>query len=140
MLGDRAREYARRCPAQERIFQALLAVGGLEVARQRLDRTELARLGTRAVVFDAAACRVAKGENGRCHEEAFDQWESRLGTSTPLRLVTGWALGDQNGDGIWRAHSWTLDQKDRVVEPTRIRRDAYVGVILTTREALRGAW
>jgi len=60
---------------------------------------------TCALVLDGAECRVQRGRDGRCHEDAANRYYGSIDTRIPLRITTGWAFGDQAGDGIWRTRA-----------------------------------
>lgn len=72
-----------------------------------------------------------RGEVSRCHSNSA-YFASKF---KKYRLMTGYAYTEE--DGLWRQHSWLLDNKDNVVETTPIKRDLYFGFILTEEESKR---
>ena len=50
-----------------------------------------------------------------------------------LRYATGYAL---SGDGVWRSHSWAVDQHGKVVEST-VPRQLYFGVFPLVEDMLK---
>lgn len=74
--------------------------------------------------------RVREGEYQDCHIIS-----ARIVARDPLRYrhVFGYALGS---DAHWRTHSWVHDrQTGELIEPTPLKRRAYIGVELTPEEA-----
>lgn len=73
----------------------------------------------------------------RCHANSgifWSNYSTEHGTDA-VKIVTGWALIDD--DGVWVQHSW-LQLKDRnnLIVETTIKRDKYFGFVLTDVEAI----
>lgn len=113
------------------IAQRLLAWGGEEVVWTGSDAFLLQHFPSRGEYASGEGSRLQRGEPSQCH------FNSALNlTRQGWKLATGWAL---SADGLWRVHSWNIDDKGGVVETTE-RRTAYAGVVLTDAEALQFAF
>jgi hypothetical protein len=104
----------------------LLAIGGDRVVRQE-PAPYLAEILDRGELFDLRV-RRRRGKANRCHANAADIWAR--GTER-YRLAHGFGLSE---DGLWRMHSWALDDKG-IIETTEAR-ERYFGFVLDPYEAL----
>jgi hypothetical protein len=110
----------------ETLKQRMLAVAGQAVCLHR--EIDLKELLARARFSRGYNARMMVGEPIRCHANSAALWDANR---NKLRLVTGYGL---TRDGMWRQHSWCIDQDDRVVETT-VKRLLYYGFILNRDEA-----
>lgn len=118
------RAFSAAQPAFRKLRQRLLSIGGEELACCEEIMIELLlRVGH---VFDRPA-RMVRGEPCACHRNVAELFLS----GKLAALCTGWALSN---DGIWRKHSWGLDQKGHIIETTA-RREKYFGVYLLGQTA-----
>ena len=118
-----------------RLDRKLLGIGGERVARwpvtdRRAADQLAAELLARGQLFNLPVKR-RRGEPNRCHTNAAAIWGHDV---ERYSLVTGYALSG----GVWREHSWVVDAK-RLYETTRVA-EAYFGMILDRREAIRFWW
>lgn len=99
----------------------LLTIGGKELVYMP-DRPEMLRLLIDlGQVFDASRVRMVRGKKSRCHENAEALYRKGKGK---YRLAYGYGL---TSDGLWRQHSWLLEQDGTIVETT-VRRTVYYGL------------
>ncbi|MDX1372791.1 MAG: hypothetical protein R3321_09995, partial [Nitrososphaeraceae archaeon] len=71
---------------------------------------------------------LMKGADCQCHRNSAALFEAN---EPKVKIVTGYGL---SRDGIWRQHSWCIDEYNNVIETT-IKRIAYYGFVLTNEEA-----
>lgn len=69
-------------------------------------------------------------KTSRCHDNSFD-YSSEL--SNNAKLYTGLALSN---DGVWRPHSWCVNQNGQIIESTEPR-EFYYGICLNSKAKLR---
>lgn len=87
---------------------------------------DLAKILERGRTFAGASARKQEGIPSRCHENVAHLWQEGEN-----QICTGYAL---SADGLWRQHSWLLEQDGTVVETTELR-ELYFGYVLTDDEA-----
>lgn len=110
-------------PRWRELGRRLLNIGGTVVCALPEEDMENLLAHGRTWVMPQAEIRLMKGDKSRCHQNTL-----YLKNANPsLHACTGWALSN---DGIWRQHSWCVDEDWRVVETTS-RRVAYHGFIMT---------
>jgi hypothetical protein len=119
-----------------RLRGVLLAEGGLEVVPPHYDQFEEWQRRrddwyTEAVLargrpWDGAAARLEPGEGSACHVNV-----ARLHAAGRGAVATGYALA---ADGLWREHSWLVEESGAVVETT-VRWLLYYGCTLLGDEA-----
>lgn len=101
--------------------RTLLRAGGDLVVPPRDPEPNLADL-VAAAVTATGRIRLVDGDPNACHGNAAALWIRAEADA----IGTGYALSD---DGLWRQHSWGVDDDGTVVETTE-RRVAYVGIVL----------
>lgn len=115
--------------------------------RQEATVTKLEHLREQDLrVLHACEPRVIKGRvrqfaqamPGQCHAVAAYAWLRNPG----WRLAMGFAYSEELNEACssWHFHSFCVDEKGRIIEPTTIDRDAYWGVILDEKHAHAFAW
>jgi len=126
-LLDRYRRYGGRDPRWTALWKRLMAKGGQAVVFPlSMDgEPHLDELLSRRATFSKDKARMILGVRNECHGNACIL-ESREG----YKVGTGYALSP---DGLWRQHSWAIDQDGRIVETTE-RRVAYYGFTMTAPE------
>jgi hypothetical protein len=72
--------------------------------------------------------RTMKGDHRRCHSNSAALWDVNR---DKLTLATGYAL---SRDGMWRQHSWCVNDMSTVIETTE-KRVLYYGFLMTPEEA-----
>lgn len=87
----------------------------------------LVALGSLTADWDGI--RMTPGRHRECHGNVSRKWLKQK--NGRLRIATGYAV---SGDGLWRRHSWMVDDAGRVTETT-LPRLAYFGVVLDRDEA-----
>jgi hypothetical protein len=80
--------------------------------------------------YPTSRIRSWKGEPSNCHGNAGLLYVLTQGL---VRVMTGFAL---SADGLWRGHSWGVDQEDGWVVETTERRVRYYGYPVTDDDAL----
>lgn len=68
-----------------------------------------------------------------CHAVSAYLWKNRTG----YRIVTGLAYSEELNESLsdWHYHSFCIDEKNTIIEPTPIERNWYVGTILNNDQA-----
>lgn len=69
-----------------------------------------------------------KGQHSRCHSNSA----SYALRNDSYKICTGYAYTEE--DGLWRQHSWVLNEKGEVLETTPTKRDFYFGFELNKEE------
>lgn len=72
---------------------------------------------------------MRKGNNCRCHENTI----VLANKNKKLQAYFGFGLSD---DGMWRPHSWLIDNKENIIETT-VERIAYYGIPLPREEVIK---
>jgi hypothetical protein len=106
----------------------LLEIAGTRVAVQFDDAWEselIARNGELAETLDLI---FREGQANHCHTNCASAWQA---DPTRYRIQTGFTLSG----GVWRRHTWLLDQRDRIIETT-FPQEMYFGAILDEDESL----
>lgn len=108
----------------------LLSFGGEEV--NFLDEEEdLQNILKRGQLYYGDKVHMMVGEPCKCHSNSCYCWDANRKVS---RICTGYAV---NEDGLWRQHSWVINQKDsggiQIIETTT-KRLLYFGFVMTYKE------
>jgi len=92
----------------------------------------LREIATDGALMDASLARQVPGATSRCHANVAARFA--LGQ---CRFATGYALND----GIWRQHSWGVNDAGEILETTAPR-EAYFGIVLDRARAsmMRTEW
>jgi hypothetical protein len=90
------------------------------------------RVLSRGLFFEKTFKKI-RGDPGHCHGNAARQWYEHR---NKYRIVEGYALFE---DGLWRQHTWLIDNKDNAIETT-FPRQLYFGAILDEQETLEFAF
>jgi len=128
-----------RFAASKELSARLRAIGGKR-AGVDMDDPDLEAILKKGREFGRTKA-VIRGEGNRpnrCHQNTSQMyWRTKAGGwDGPAYLpATGYALGD---DGIWRQHSWLVDERGDPVDTT-FRWDAYFGVVFKGGAADRWA-
>jgi len=67
------------------------------------------------------------GETSRCHQNSIEFY---LDGENNYKLCTGFALSN---DGLWRSHTWLINEDNLPVETT-VGRERYFGVVLDKKK------
>ena len=107
---------------------ALLSYGGeaVVVLFEEENANELFARHGEIVNFKSLKFKI--GEERQCHENSAKLWKSN---EDKFCLMTGYGLSD---DGLWRRHSWVIDDEADVVETT-LERTLYFGIRLNRDQA-----
>lgn len=139
MFAARVNAIDERLPgyrqAWQRWEQRLLAHGGDAVVALPDPEEALGELleHARVSVPGRTGTLLLSGRPSDCHGNVARLWTAK---ELPLRCVaTGYALSD---DGLWRQHSWAVQDNGAVVETTEVR-EMYAGVCLDAKAADRFA-
>lgn len=106
----------------------LLEIGGTRVAVQFDDAGACEFIARNGELTEISGLVFRAGEPNHCHTNCAITWQS---DPTRYRIQTGFALSG----GVWRRHSWLLDQRDRILETT-FPQEMYFGVILDQDETI----
>jgi hypothetical protein len=113
--------------AWEEMTSVILGYGGVAVVPSLSPESRVKDLIREGRGFSATA-RPISGVPGECHRNTALAWmRGEIGT-----VATGYAL---SADGLWRQHSWGVDDLGQIAETTQSRL-AYYGVELTGEQAL----
>jgi hypothetical protein len=124
-LGNDRPELAALAPLKAR----LLGYGGWAVILPLVEQ-DLANLLERGILLDGAGAVIRRGEPSRCHYNVARFWGTNRRST--YDIFTGYAFSK---DGLWRPHSWMINNTTtRLVETTE-RRVAYYGYRLNGTEA-----
>lgn len=88
---------------------------------------DLEKILSRGVLVDKKGAYLMKGRPNQCHENSALCWDANRDKSS---IMTGYCLDG----GLWRQHSWVIDNKGRIVETTFLR-EAYFGFPLNLEES-----
>lgn len=117
-------------PVVERLKTVLFDFGGEAVAMNG-PSSNLELILQRGKLVSGEGADFRKGNPSDCHANSGDGFV-RFGN----QIATGYALSI---DGIWREHSWNVDQASGTIIETTELRIAYFGYILDREEAERFA-
>ena len=106
----------------------LLEIGGTRVAVQFDDAGASEFIARNWQLAETPDLVFRAGEANHCHTNCADAWQS---DPSRYRIQTGFALYQ----GVWRRHTWLLDQRDRIIETT-LPQEMYFGAILDEDEAI----
>ena len=132
--GFRFRETARKAllknqPYLKDLWNLLLGTAGDEVDAHEETVEEVARFFARGFFLDGRNARMKRMRTSGCHENAAKLWRS---DPDRYRIMTGY--GFTKTDGLWRQHSWVLDEDGTAIETT-FPREVYFGYILNPKES-----
>lgn len=98
-----------------------------------LREQDLALMAGRGHVFAGAPREYSQAREQECHAVAAYAWLRNPG----WQLVMGFAYSEELNEACssWHFHSFCLDGRGRLVEPTPCARDRYWGSVLTEEEA-----
>ena len=127
---ERTKQSLEENPYLTPLMEKLLSLGGEGVVLWNGSNGPhtVAHLLAEGRLCGTRGLRVIEGEPSRCHENAFKLWETEPDSYI---VVTGYGLSD---DGIWRPHSWCIDQKTAKITETTERRTKYFGVEFSKAE------
>jgi hypothetical protein len=117
-----------RSAATNALKQKILGIAGIAVILV-FDPYEIRKLnGKRAKVWRGYRAQMIPMERNACHWNAVELWKKDAGKFT---VCTGYAL---SRDGLWRQHSWCINNATgRIVETTESR-VLYFGFEMTRKE------
>jgi hypothetical protein len=128
--------FTLRCSVPERdhlvpLKKMLLALGGHAVILPVIeeDLQKIMKRGWPIVPSKNLKVVMMRGEPSRCHRNAALCWEANPNKVT---LYTGYALSK---DGLWRQHSWLVNNTSGNVVETTEARIIYYGYPMTADEA-----
>lgn len=84
--------------------------------------------GLKIIIPDQNDIKLNIMEYRRCHDNSFELFKQ----GKVSEMHSGYALSD---DGLWRHHSWCIDDEGNVVETT-IKRLVYLATNILNRESL----
>lgn len=109
----------------------LLDIAGTSV--KEVYEEDLKKLSARGKSYDDYKIFTKKGVPSRCHMNSAIQYrKNQMSGKNDLSIVTGWEL---DADGIWRQHSWVVNEKKKMLIETTFPRIRYFGFTLSDREA-----
>ncbi|MFE8701077.1 hypothetical protein ACFYKX_10770 [Cytobacillus sp. FJAT-54145] len=114
--------------------ERLLTFGGEQVCLPAIEE-DLDAILNRGQLWYGDRSHLVKGRDSRCHENACNLYEANQNNPlVTLHMATGYALTE---DGMWRQHSWLIQERPRVnrVIETTVKRIAYFGFVMTKEEA-----
>jgi hypothetical protein len=122
-LADRLKEFVKRQPEILELKKLLLALGGHEVVAPVVPDSTIPFMIANGIVFPSRVV-LRKMQDSDCHINAARLWsEKRYGI---IAVGSGFALSE---DGLWRPHSWGLDDRGYVIETT-VKRTKYFGIVM----------
>jgi hypothetical protein len=110
----------------KRLEKILLSISGHTFCSPGIEE-DLEKLVSSGSSVNKKGIYVIQGRVSACHENSANCWDANRERSS---IMTGYVLDD----GVWRQHSWVLDNKNKIVETTHVR-EAYFGIKLTAEEA-----
>lgn len=112
----------------------LLSIGGNRISPQ--PHPDIRLLAKHGILMNFPI-KIKMMEPNRCHENVKLLWEDRTPRSRLIGIATGYVLGEDgdDGDGMWRPHSWALSKTKGVVSiiETTMPRTKHFGVAYAPR-------
>lgn len=132
LLNDRAKDCFKEQPRLKLLQDKLLSIGGHVVCFRGYEE-DLDKILSRGQEFDGTKAKMKKGQPSRCHSNSAKLWKQK---PEKLTIVSGYALStDPDGLGVWRCHTWVVDNKTQQVIETTEKRTIYFGYSLTEDES-----
>lgn len=132
----RVAHFEAESPGYERLWRDLSAQilehGGMIVCAYPEPDPDLLPTVVRGEYLPAENIRRMEGEPRECHQNTAKLWVTGIAKT----VMTGYAL---SSDGIWRPHSWGLDENETIVETT-VHWIGYYGFRMDDFEACRFAF
>ena len=135
-LSDRAKRIGRfeKLPPM-RVLRALeaslreIAPGSALIPRGDVHASAILTDGR---AFSTVGLKVRRGEPSNCHANAAHLYVSGAAKG----IGTGYVCAHEDGDALWRQHSWGLDARGRIIETT-VKSWKYFGLEFHGDDALR---
>jgi len=107
--------------------ERLLGLGGFAAVPDLGVDVSLEIVLERGVSHDRQGERFIEGEPSMCHHNSA----ALVLSGQAVGIGTGYVLSD---DGLWRSHSWAIDEDGRIIETTAVR-EVYFGLKITGDQA-----
>ena len=126
-LDERNKVAMEKQPELAQLEARLLGIEGEAVVLR--SEPDLEKILSRGEVRNGKGARIGKGMPNGCHENSAAYYDEHRGE---VSIMTGFALSN---DGIWRQHSWLIENKIEQIIETTVCRSLYYGFKMTDDEA-----
>ena len=103
----------------QELEKKLVAIDGRELVYMPSPTRLIRFIIDQGQTFDASTAKKVKGKPSQCHDNVTALWSKH---KERYQMVHGYGLSP---DGLWRQHSWLLDEHGTVLETT-VPRTAYL--------------
>lgn len=120
---------SKAAAGMEKLKKILLGHGGSRVCMPAFEE-DLKSLLTQGRLWRDPQVIFMPGRPSHCHQNACRCWYANQKESA---IATGYALSD---DGIWRQHSWLVQNSGTLIETTESR-CVYFGIVMSPERSMQ---